>query len=224
MTGGLIVALVLLLTFFRKKELRRGFQITLFVVFLIMAFFNTWKTAKDKQVNAEAGAARQKQRADYNQKRINELSDKGLIGERTNSPNVVNSRVGAISENKGVISIGQQGGITASSVIITNNGEKFKADLESFGALDVKPKANGLFEIHGMIRLKSPFTVGKLHIGVQGAEGVSFMPVGGGAMSGMKQGRRSGLAFQELQNATPGEYRLTVISTNKSPEIIYFIE
>src|SRR5689334_12364051 len=86
-TGGLLVAMMGLAQAFRGKPFRRRVQLSLFILFLLMAFFSVWEDARQKQRSAESNALTQKQRADYNQKRVDRLTDahqKTLQGNSTN--------------------------------------------------------------------------------------------------------------------------------------------
>jgi hypothetical protein len=74
-TGGPIVMAIALVSIFKEKEIRKKTWIVISIFFLLMGLFSAWESQKSKRIFAENDRDAQKQRADYNQKRIDWLSD-----------------------------------------------------------------------------------------------------------------------------------------------------
>jgi hypothetical protein len=87
-TGGLLLFVTVMAQAFRNKPFKRAVQLSLFFVFLLMAFFSAWEDAREKQHQAESEAIGQKQRADYNQKRIDRIQDAQIAQKSAVHPKV----------------------------------------------------------------------------------------------------------------------------------------
>jgi hypothetical protein len=250
LTGGTVMALVALTEWKTKKKINWWIYRLVFWGFLFMAFSQAWEDQSLKRIASENESAYYKQESAYRQKRIDFLSDAHLKTSATNkvqpeiiaaynkqSPVVQGNQASNLTVNTDysvknsppitqtattiVQSFGQQGGITAQTVIVTNSaGAVFKASVEISIDEQNKPQ-DGKYITSGTVHLVSPYPVGKLYIIAHGKsiinrpmmDGFSVSPKGGG-ISMQSWGRQDDASYAILLNAF-GDYDLKVTTTNQ---------
>ena len=83
-TGGVLVLAIALVRLLKSKDFRKKTWLIFFIFFLLMGFFSAWENQKQKRIAAETNSDSHIRLADYDQKRIDKLSDALTIENATN--------------------------------------------------------------------------------------------------------------------------------------------
>jgi archaellum component FlaF (FlaF/FlaG flagellin family) len=224
-TGGVIIAVITIWLTWKGQVMTRKILILISVCFFLMAIYKAWEQQYERaDLAVEEQNKDLRQTHDFQESlssaRTTIDSLNATLWAKTNQSANVNSVIPPINQSATTIvqSFGQQGGIIANTVIVTNNaGAVFKASVV-IAIDDWNIPKNGKYVTKGHIHLSSPYPVGMLYIIAYGKsilnrDGIIITPT----MSGMvseSAGINGDMHFAGVQNAY-GDYNLEVTSTNQ---------
>lgn len=104
-TGGVLVLAIALARLFKSSDFRTKTWWSFLLFFLLLGFFSAWEDQKQNRITAEQDRDSNKRLADYNQKRIDKLSDTLEVINATNKvqPSIDNSIHQSASNNSGTL-------------------------------------------------------------------------------------------------------------------------
>jgi hypothetical protein len=133
--------------------------------------------------------------------------------------NVRTSPENAFDFSKATFNGGNQQFGSGNTLIVTNNlGDK--AEFVFSKPLQITDRNGGTNKYEGEFQVKALYVLPRLLVGVPGAQSVTFKYTSPGNIWGETGGITDGMAYHGIQNAYPGLYRITVITTNPPSSII----
>jgi hypothetical protein len=200
LAGGLLMSVVALVCAMKGRNVPKFLAWCLAVLFLLSAFFLTWLDQREQKNKALAETDNLKQVADYQQKRIDRLTE--ILHSKPTDAGISNSGI--------MVQSGAQIGTAIQNLSV--DGKSLEPSLEGRW-LEYKTPRKGKFYSVATINLKTKLPVRNLFFQVKSKsiESAELSPVGlSGSLSGLTALRPDdGIWFTNLPGAA-GEYRLLV--------------